>query len=299
MTNQPGNALRTFFNPTVFSFELLSVATLVFLVFLWKLFAVILKKQHNKIFISSGYTIATLLAFYLPWAFSSIASQTSVYPFLNPLSVFYLSVLKGLANSGQVLNSSNTIIGSPLLKGIPYILTGQLIGGFLGFGLFVLLFYLIKKVNQNDLENNINHLTMTMITRFNDKSSIKWYTIKEAAFITMLMLLLPLISMTNTAFYKTNDFQVKLIEGLVVGVIIFASSFVNFFCFHLFFLIINIIFKTVSYLKLEKQLKQESDYYKDLTKFFIVLILSIIIPMILAFLAILIKMASGVYISVS
>ncbi|WP_416371831.1 MAG4940 family membrane protein [Mycoplasma capricolum] len=84
--------------------------TQLFLVFLWKLFAVILKKQHNKIFLLSGYTIATLLAFYLPWAFSSIASQTSVYPFLNPLSVFYLSVLKGLANSGQVLNSSNTFL---------------------------------------------------------------------------------------------------------------------------------------------------------------------------------------------
>ncbi|AIZ55646.1 hypothetical protein [Mycoplasma mycoides] len=32
MTNQPGNALRTFFNSTVFSFEILSVATLIFLV---------------------------------------------------------------------------------------------------------------------------------------------------------------------------------------------------------------------------------------------------------------------------
>ncbi|WP_434343690.1 hypothetical protein V2P32_00760 [Mycoplasma sp. 06067-C1-B144P-99-0482-3] len=299
MTNQPGNALRTFFNSTVFSFEILSVATLIFLVFLWKLFAVILKKQDNKIFLSSGYTIATLLAFYLPWAFSSIASQTSVYPFLNPLSVFYLSVLKGLANSGQVLNSSNTLIGSLLWKGIPYILTGQLIGGFLGLSLFVGLFFLIKKINQTGLENNINHLKISMIVSFDDKLSLKWYTIKEIAFIMMLMLLLPLISMTNTAFYKTNDFQIKLIEGLVVGVIIFASSFVNFFCFHLFFSLINIILKTISYLKLSKQLKQQSTYYKDLIKFFIVVILTIIIPMILAFFAILIKMASGVYISVS
>ncbi|CAE77401.1 Hypothetical transmembrane protein [Mycoplasma mycoides subsp. mycoides SC str. PG1] len=52
-------------------------------------------------------------------------------------------------------------------------------------------------------------------------------------------------------------------------------------------------------MKLSKQLKQQSAYYKDLIKFFIVVILTIIIPMILAFFAILIKMASGVYISVS
>ncbi|WGD33330.1 MAG4940 family membrane protein [Mycoplasma capricolum] len=189
-------------------------------------------------------------------------------------------------------------------KGIPYILTGQLIGGFLGFSLFAGLFFLIKKINQSDLENNINHLKISMIVSFDDKLSLRWYTIKEIVFIMMLMLLLPLISMTNTAFYKTNDFQVKLIEGLVAGVIIFASSFVNFFCFHLFFSLINIIFKTISYLKLSKQLKEQSAFYKDLIKFFIVVIfivviLTIIIPMILAFFAILIKMASGVYISVS
>nr|WP_307924200.1 hypothetical protein [Mycoplasmopsis bovis] len=99
MTNLPGSALRKFWNPTAFAFEFLTVLFLVFFVFTWMFLSFLSKKNKSKIFLSVGYTIATALAFFLPWAFASIGSKLPVYPMLNPLVVIFQSFLRGFGKN--------------------------------------------------------------------------------------------------------------------------------------------------------------------------------------------------------
>uniref|UniRef100_UPI003D2D73BF MAG4940 family membrane protein n=1 Tax=Mycoplasmopsis bovis TaxID=28903 RepID=UPI003D2D73BF len=51
------------------------------------------------------------------------------------------------------------------------------------------------------------------------------FSAKEALFITKLITLLPFSAMIDTTNYQLNHFQIKLIELLVVGIIIFNVTF--------------------------------------------------------------------------
>ncbi|WP_434323681.1 hypothetical protein V2P53_03860 [Mycoplasma capricolum subsp. capricolum] len=297
--NTPGEALRTFFNPTVFGFEILAVFLLVFLVLVFKLIAILLKKQHNKLFLSTSFTIATALAFFLPYGFASIGAKTSIAPFLNPLIVFFRAVFIGFGKSGQ---ENNQLVGSILTNGIWYILFAQFIGAILSVLVFYLFFYSIKKINKNKIEYQfLNTLTLRDFFKNSSDLSVLGFSIKEFVFIILLIIVLPFISMIDIAIYRFDQFGIILIELLFIWTILFISSFFEFFSFHLAFPFIDIIFKTIDFVLLEKSLKKEQikNYFLEILKFILVVLFSIIIPIVIGFVSILIKIQTGIVISVS
>nr|VZR97182.1 hypothetical protein MF5295_00183 [Mycoplasma feriruminatoris] len=296
--NTPGEALRTFFNPTVFGFEILAVFLLVFLVLTFKLIAILLKKQHNKIFLSTSFTIATSLAFFLPFAFASIGAKTSIAPFLNPLIVFFRAVFIGFGKSGQ---ENNQLVGHILYNGIFYILSAQLIGVILSIVMFYLLFYSIKKTNSKKIEYQfLNNLTFREFFKSSSDLTIIGFSIKEFVFITLLISVLPFISAIDIAIYRFDQFAIILIELLFIWTILFISSFFEFFSFHLAFPFIDIIFKTLDIIfKKSPSSLDIKQYLFELLRFFLVVVFSIIIPIIIGFISILIKIKTGVVISVA
>ncbi|CAL59192.1 hypothetical protein MBOVJF4428_00126 [Mycoplasmopsis agalactiae] len=301
MTNLPGSALRRYWNPTAFAFEFITVLFLVFFVFTWMFLSFLSKKNKNKVFLSVGYTIATALAFFLPWAFASIGSKLPVYPMLNPLVVIFQSFLRGFGKTGQVVGNSG-LIGAPLWQGLPYIFAAQIIGGFAGFALFIGLFYSFKLMFKNNNEYEwLKSFGLAGLFVKDHQMTLGKYSIKEAIFITMLIAILPFSAMIDTTNYQLNHFQIKLIEILIVGIIIFISSYFDFFAFHLIFPLIELVIKTALLVKSNSENKKENTkaYLQSLYKFLIVLALTIIIPIIIAFIAIAIKSKTGVIISVS
>ncbi|MCE6115340.1 MAG4940 family membrane protein [Mycoplasmopsis agalactiae] len=301
MTNLPGSALRRYWNPTAFAFEFITVLFLVFFVFTWMFLYFLSKKNKNKVFLSVGYTIATALAFFLPWAFASIGSKLPVYPMLNPLVVIFQSFLRGFGKTGQVVGNSG-LIGAPLWQGLPYIFGAQIIGGFAGFALFIGLFYSFKLMFKNNADYEwLKSFGLAGLFVKDHQMTLGKYSIKEAIFITMLIALLPFSAMIDTTNYQLNHFQIKLIEILIVGIIIFISSYFDFFAFHLIFPLIELVTKTALLVKSNSENKNENTkaYLQSLYKFLIVLALTIIIPIIIAFIAVAIKSKTGVIISVS
>ncbi len=301
MTNLPGSALRKFWNPTAFAFEFLTVLFLVFFVFTWMFLSFLSKKNKSKIFLSVGYTIATALAFFLPWAFASIGSKLPVYPMLNPLVVIFQSFLRGFGKTGQVVGDNN-LIGSPLWQGMPYIFGAQILGGFAGFALFIGLFYSFKAMFKTNVDYEwLKSFKLSNLFTKEHHLTLGKFSAKEALFITMLIALLPFSAMIDTTNYQLNHFQIKLIELLVVGIIIFISSYFDFFAFHLIFPLIQLVIKTALLVKSNNENKNENlkAYLQSLYRFLIVLALTIIIPIIIAFIAIGIKSKTGVIISVS
>ncbi|WP_416371521.1 MAG4940 family membrane protein, partial [Mycoplasma mycoides] len=126
------------------------------------------------------------------------------------------------------------------------------------------------------------------------------FSIKEFVFITLLIIVLPFISAIDTAIYKFDQFGIILMELLFIWTILFISSFFEFFTFHLAFPFIDIIFKTIDFILLKKQNQiSVKSYLFDLLKFVLVLVFSIIIPIIIGFISIAIKMKTGVVISVA
>ncbi|EOA07348.1 Hypothetical protein, predicted transmembrane protein [Mycoplasma yeatsii 13926] len=299
MKNTPGEALRTYFNGTVFTFEIIGVFLLIFFVFAIKLLSIILKKHNNKLFLSVGFTLATALAFFLPYAFASILSKTAIAPFLNPMIVLFKSVLIGFGKSGQDLSG---LTGSMLTKGMPYIFAGQLIGGILGFVAFLGLFYAIKRTHKNKAEYELLQQT-TIKSFFDNKSELSTlaFSIKEFIFITSLIIIMPLISMIDHGIYRIDMFGILLIELFVIWVILFISSFFEYFSFHLFFPILDIVFKTVNFVLLDKEVKKQElkGFLTELLKLLLVVVFSIVIPIVIGFICILIKMQTGVVISLA
>ncbi|MCE6061750.1 hypothetical protein J8A71_02460 [Mycoplasmopsis agalactiae] len=301
MTNLPGSALRRYWNPTAFAFEFITVLFLVFFVFTWMFLSFLSKKNKNKVFLSVGYTIATALAFFLPWAFASIGSKLPVYPMLNPLVVIFQSFLRGFGKTGQVVGNSG-LIGAPLWQGLPYIFGAQILGGFAGFALFIGLFYSFKLMFKNNADyERLKSFGLAGLFAKDHQMTLGKYSLKEAIFITMLIALLPFSAMIDTTNYQLNHFQIKLIELLIVGIIIFISSYFDFFAFHLIFPLIELVIKTALLVKSNNENKKENTkaYLQSLYKFLIVLALTIIIPIIIAFIAVAIKSKTGVIISVS
>ncbi|WP_375162445.1 MAG4940 family membrane protein [Mycoplasma cottewii] len=299
MKNTPGEALRTYFNGTVFTFEIIGVFLLVFFVFTFKLLSIILKKQNNKLFLSVCFTMSTALAFFLPYAFASIISKTAIAPFLNPMIVLFKSILIGFGKSGQDLTG---LTGSMLTKGIPYIFAGQLIGGILGFVAFLGFFYAIKRTYANKVDYELLQQT-TIKSFFQTKSELSTlgFSIKEFIFITSLIIVMPLISMIDHGIYRIDMFGILLIELFVIWVILFISSFLEYFSFHLFFPILDIVFKTVNFALLDKEVKKQElkGFLTELLKLLLVVIFSITIPIVIGFICILIKMQTGVVISLA
>lgn len=301
MTNLPGSALRRYWNPTAFAFEFITVLFLVFFVFTWMFLSFLSKKNKNKVFLSVGYTIATALAFFLPWAFASIGSKLPVYPMLNPLVVIFQSFLRGFGKTGQVVGNSG-LIGAPLWQGLPYIFGAQILGGFAGFALFIGLFYSFKLMFKSNADYEwLKSFGLAGLFAKDHQMTLGKYSLKEAIFITMLIALLPFSAMIDTTNYQLNHFQIKLIELLIVGIIIFISSYFDFFAFHLIFPLIELVIKTALLVKSNSENKKENTkaYLQSLYKFLIVLALTIIIPIIIAFIAVAIKSKTGVIISVS
>ncbi|EIN15440.1 Hypothetical protein, predicted transmembrane protein [Mycoplasmopsis agalactiae 14628] len=301
MTNLPGSALRRYWNPTAFAFEFITVLFLVFFVFTWMFLSFLSKKNKNKIFLSVGYTIATALAFFLPWAFASIGSKLPVYPMLNPLVVIFQSFLRGFGKTGQVVGN-NGLIGAPLWQGLPYIFGAQILGGFVGFALFIGLFYSFKLMFKSNSDYEwLKSFGIAGLFAKEHQMTLGKYSLKEAIFITMLIALLPFSAMIDTTNYQLNHFQIKLIEILIVGIIIFISSYFDFFAFHLIFPLIELVIKTALLVESNSDNKKENTkaYLQSLYKFLIVLGLTIIIPIIIAFIAVAIKSKTGVIISVS
>ncbi|WP_029513741.1 MAG4940 family membrane protein [Mycoplasmopsis primatum] len=299
-TNLPGAALKTSWNETVFGFEFLSTFLLIFFTYSWMLIAILAKKNKSKIFIAFGYTAATALAFFLPWAVASVASKKPVYPMLNLLIVLFQSFIRGFGEWGQ----SNRLepIGKPLVNGLPYILGAQFLGGMTGFMLFVAFFYAVKFIfKNNDEYKELQNLTLFALFKKDYEFGLLSYTIKEFIFITLFLCTIPFIGMIDTTNYQLNGFQIVLIQIFVIGIILFFSLFFNFFAIHLFFNFVELLVKTIEFIKLPKNDKNayKKNYLIIWAKFTIVLIISILMPIVVALISILIKIKSGAVIAVS
>lgn len=299
--NTPRRVLDSSFNATVFTFEIIAVFLLVFFCLVWKLIAVILKKNENKIFLTLGFVLATFISILVPIGLSAIGSRNPIHLMINPLIVIFNSFLLGYGASGQTPLAKG-ILGQPIVKGIPYLIGGQILGGLFGLLFFYIFFCLYKFVNKKNLEQNKTN-ELTFLSLFANKSnlSIGRFVVKESFFILLLMLLFPFIGMINTATYSSNHFQLHLAQLVVIGVIILISSFFNFFAFHLIFPIIEIIMQSIIYLKLDKEQrnKEKKNYLMQWTKLLIVILLTILIPIIIAFICIAIKIQTRAIISLS
>ncbi|ENY68723.1 Hypothetical protein, predicted transmembrane protein [Metamycoplasma auris 15026] len=299
--NTPAKVLNTYFNATVFFFEILAVFLLVFFVLSWKLIAIILEKNENKIFLTVGFVLATFIAIMLPIGFSTIGSRNPVHVSINPLVVIFNSFLLGYGASGQT-PLKNGWIGSPILKGIPYLIGAQILGGLLGLIFFYMFFKMYKFVNKNNTnKEDIQALSFLFIFESKTNLTLGKFVIKESFFITLLMVLFPFAGMINTATYSSNHFQIHLVQLVVIGIVILISSFFDFFSFHLAFPIIELIIRTIGYSKLEKKERknQTKNYLMQWIKFLIVVCLTIIIPILIALTTVAIKIQTKGVISIS
>ncbi|PZW01456.1 MAG4940 family membrane protein [Metamycoplasma auris] len=301
LVNTPKKVLDLQFNATVFSFEIISVFLLVFFVLSWRLIAIILKKNESKIFLTVGFVLATFLSIFVPIGLSTIGSRNPVHIMGNPMIVLFNSFLLGYGASGQTPLKKGWI-GSPVYKGIPYLIGGQLLGGLLGLIFFYMFFWMYKIVNnKNTNKNELQKLNFLSIFENNSNLGFGKFILKEGFFITLLMVLFPFAGMINTATYSSNHFQIHLVQLVVVGMVILISSFFDFFSFHLAFPMIELIIKSIAYFKLEKnqRINQIKSYMMQWAKLLVVIVFSVLIPIDIALATVAIKIKTGGIISVS
>lgn len=299
MFNTPGAALKVYWNPTVFSFEIICVFLIVYLLLIWKLIAIMNKKQHNKLFMSSGYIVVIAIAILFPFGLGSIGAKTAIYPFINPFNIITNSIIKGYGVIGQSKQPP-----APLLKGIPYIFGGQIIGALIGLILFWVSFKGIKSYFKNNEDySELKIYSFYQFFKTDTKTNFGSWGTKEIVFIALFVLATTFTGFINKTNYDTDHFQVVLIQILLIGFITIISSYFGYFEFHLLFPLIIIFVQTIELigLKGDKDARKElrKEYLKSFLRFIFITIVSIIIPILVGFMVIAIKIKQNVNISLS
>ncbi|QSF13552.1 MAG4940 family membrane protein [Mycoplasma sp. Mirounga ES2805-ORL] len=295
--------LEASWNKIGFIYEFLSVFTLIFFSLMWILFAKLLKKQNNKIFIASGFTLATFLMFVLPWAYSFIFAKKQSFALLNPLIVIIQSTLQGFDSVDKTWH--------PIYKGSGYLIGGQLLGGLLGFVFFVPFYWLIKRLYIDSLEYGeiVREWKIKNILKQDSKANKTWwvFAIKEAIFISLFVSTVPMVNYISTSFYGLNNFTIMLTTLILIWFILFASSFFGFFAFHIVFPLITLILTISTYVfnviqttrVKQKDSKKECkleliEVATSLYQFMVCVFLTIIIPIIFGHVFLLISENTGI-----
>ncbi|WP_027120758.1 MAG4940 family membrane protein [Mycoplasmopsis lipofaciens] len=279
--------LLTKWNTSGFIYEFLAVFTLVFFIFIWLLLARMLKKEKNKIFIVNGYILATFLMFILPWASSTYISQSPANPLINPMFVILQSIL-------QSYDVNTMTIGQPLINGILYLISGQLLGGISGFATFCLFFILIKKylLNHNQYGEILSILRIPHFFKKTEEFNLVGHTIKEICLIAFFISSVPFVFYINEPFYGVNIFWKHIMALAVIWLILFTASFFGFFAFHLIFPLIEFIESTYIFIFESKNSKKQlqnicvinkKQYLIVIYKLTIAIFLSIVIPIIIGY----------------
>ncbi|TDV24349.1 hypothetical protein BCF59_0310 [Mycoplasmopsis mustelae] len=282
----PRKLLLVFWNQSGFLFEFFGSFTLVFFVLIWILIKFIQKPKNDKFFTTLGFTAATFLAFIIPWALSYFTSQSRATPFINPVNVILQSKLQSfnIRNSEQVAET---------YKGTFYLIGGQFAGGLSGFLIFSLLFYLIKRslLKNEECKENIQTLQIWDILKVPHNINNSWwkYLIKEFVFISIFVVVVPMINYIENAEYGTNGIWKLVITLIIVWIFLFISSYFGFFAFDIVFNVIAYILFLIEVLYKwnNKNLKNiKNVIILEHIKISIVIIFTILIPFIYGTIAI-------------
>ncbi|MCT4469557.1 MAG4940 family membrane protein [Mycoplasma sp. HS2188] len=285
----PKQLLSTKWNTTGFMYEFIAVFTLIFFVSLWIFLANINKKQNNKLYMTFGFTFATLLMFVIPWSWSFFLSSRRTFALANPIVVLLQSILQGIDVSRKTF--------SPIFDGVGYLILGEMLGGLSGFILFIPIFYLLKFFFKDN--ENIKNTNLINIFNIGNKANKHpgYFAIKEAIFISLFTACIPLLNYINQTSYGATHWDKTLITIAVVGFTIYISSHFGYYAFHIFFTIMNLVLSLVDIIRVSfkktKMKIQLQHLYQGLWSSSIVTVLSGLIPIVFGLLIVWITKNSG------
>ncbi|MGZ9755428.1 MAG4940 family membrane protein [Mycoplasma sp. 246B] len=282
--------LSTYWNKSAFLFEFFASFTLVFFILLWLLIKYMHKPKNEKLFNTIGFTLATFLAFIIPWALSYFTANVPAFPQLNPLSVILQTRLQGF--------SISTGEAGTLDKGVYYLIGGQFSGAFGGLIVFAGIFFLVKNSLSKSKEYKEIFQTLQIwdLLKVRHPYNESWwkYIIKEFIFITTFVIIVPMLGYINDTNYGTNPYFKLFITLIVVWIFLFISSFFGFFAFDIVFNVIAyllIVIEILYHLKSIKSNDQKTKQIKQLMlletiKITTTLLFTVIIPLIYGIVAV-------------
>lgn len=288
--------LKNSWNSDSFVVELVALLFLTFFVLIWKWIADAYIRKNKNLFLASTWTLTTFLMIVLSWANSHYLTNSSPTPIGNPIVIFGHIFLQAFnANTSSLGNNAN--FGEIHYQGIFYLLGGEFIGFILGFFLFFVIFLGIKKLKKPKFALFCN-VTFEELFKIEADNSI-YYAVKEIIFIAIFSICLLFIPYINTTAYSTSLFYNRLILIVAIFFMIYLSSYFGFFAFNLF---IALLFHLINLIMIFKKERKNNQQIKNIAlqnKFLIInvltlVIVSIIIPMLVAIIAVQIAITKGI-----
>lgn len=226
-------ALSVWFNQMVAVSEFGGTYFLTFFV-LFVIFITKKTKNKNKLLTSLLYTLITFISIVLFWALARPISRDFPISYINPINVIFDTIIEKMNSSGNI----------NAFKGLTYILGFQALGTTAGFLTFYGLYALLRWT-QNSYFENLPKLSFKEITFINYNEKTSGFAIKELIFIFLFAITIPFMARVNPVTSGLLLIHVVMINMVILFVILYLSSYFNFYAFHIFiaagFCILNLM----------------------------------------------------------
>ncbi|MDC4181846.1 MAG4940 family membrane protein [Mycoplasma bradburyae] len=234
------------------------------------------KKIENKLVVSTMFVLVVFISVIATWAWSRILTDSFPIVYLNPVNVVFDAIVQMIN-----LKNSKTSNWSDSLTGLGYILPMQLAGILAGFVCFFIFYLIVTKSRQTYLTN----VAFNQILFKNSEEKTSHYAFKDLLFIVIYTSVIPLIAVINPVSSGLRRIDYLLITTLVLFVIIYLSSFFNFYTFDIFLSFGFSLFSTIFLLMDKTQDKQEvkKELKKTWLHFAISFVITFVVAIVIAF----------------
>ncbi|WP_033161130.1 MAG4940 family membrane protein [[Mycoplasma] collis] len=221
--------LNTFFNKDIFIIEIISSLFLSYFIFVGKY--LITKKKKNNLFFALWCAVSTFIALIITWSIQTFIMKVQSHVYLNFINVLIQSIFQGVKKNFS---------GFFLLKGLPYILSAQIIGTFLGI---IFVYFTVYGFEKYTYKNNLS-LIQYSTRKINDLNIVYWkdlfkykeiknskFFIKELIFLIIFIISVFFINYINDVKFEINVVWKTIFMFVILTfILIFASEF-DFFMF--------------------------------------------------------------------
>ncbi|WP_350266450.1 MAG4940 family membrane protein [Mycoplasmoides gallisepticum] len=233
------------------------------------------KKIENRLVISSFFVFVVFISIISTWAWARVLMDSFPIVYLNPINVIFDAIVQMV----NLQNSSNSHL-TDSLKGLGYILPMQLVGILSGFVCFYIFYILITKSKQTYIKT----VAFNQILFKTDNQKTVYFAFKDFIFILIYTAVIPMISLINPVASGLRRIDYLIVSMIVLFVIIYLSSFFEFYTFDILLSFAFAIFSTFFLLIDQNSDKQtiKTELKNTWLHFLISLIITLVIAIVLA-----------------
>ncbi|VEU59167.1 Uncharacterised protein [Mesomycoplasma neurolyticum] len=192
------------------------------------------KTKKSNLFFALFCSGATLLAIITTWTIQSFLSKTQSHVYFNFIFVLIQVFFQGITKNWNQ---------PPLLKGLPYLISSQIIGTIFGIVLVYFTIFGLEKYSSNEKltfsmykDNKSKDPNVVYFKNLFKYKSVSYsrHTIKEFIFLAIFIITISFINYINDVKFQTNIFYKTLIVIFILMLVLILSSEFNFFMFSVY-----------------------------------------------------------------